>query len=161
MKKFVWLVFKNSWDGHLIYNKTFQLAVDSGFFANTKLTKNSYLQSQLKISLIRLNHCIIIRSWLNIWNETKKWLWNAHLTNTFTNGWNWISEIIALYFTWYLLITIFCRAYALNVLFSSPTYICRLVRTIIIFMPGHFHFLPFFHIFLVIWRRAFWHSLYT
>ena len=26
-------------------------------------------------------------------------------------------------------------------------------------MPGHFHFLPFFHIFLAIWRRAFWHSL--
>ena len=44
--------------------------------------------------------------------------------------------------------------------FFSPTHICRLVGTIIIFMPGHFHFLPFFYIFLVIWRRAFWHSLY-
>ena len=83
----------------------------------------------------------------------------AHLTNTFRNGWNWIFEIILLYFTLYLLITIFCIAYALNFLFSGPTYICRLVGKIIILMQRHFHFLPFCHIFLVIWRRAFWHSL--
>ena len=151
MKKFVWiaLLFNLQSIVDFCYNKIFCHGI----------TENSFLQSQLKISLIRLNHCIIIISWLNIWNEPKKGLWNAHLSNTFTYGWNWIYEIIALYFTWYLLITTFCRAYALNFLFLL-LHICILVGIMIILWPGHFHFLQFFHIFLVIWWRAFWHSLF-